>query len=65
MIVKQTCYMIKCDSCDEYLDDMINGIPVGFSEEETLSYAYDNGWTEKDGKHYCESCKERLEIDDE
>ena len=66
MIIKEDCFIIKCDNCGEYLDDDVTeGTPIKFSKEGIEYYAYDNGWSIKDGKHYCESCKERLGIDDE
>lgn len=66
MIVKQTAYTIKCDRCNEYLDDGITeGTPVCFSEDEITDLAYDCDWIEYEGKHYCNLCKDYIEREDE
>ena len=50
---------LKCDKCGEYFDDGEGGmcIPYDTDGSEIEECALEEGWIEKDGKHYCPKCK--------
>lgn len=50
---------LKCDKCGEYFDDGEGGmcIPYDTDGSEIEECALEDGWVEKDGKHYCPKCK--------
>ena len=51
---------LKCDKCGEYYCDEDNGgtiIPDDTTGDEIEELALEDGWVEKNGKHYCPKCK--------
>ncbi len=64
MIKNEIVYGIKCDRCHEMYEDS-DDISFFFNQQEVLEFAKDSDWIEKNGKHYCPSCYERLGNDDD
>ena len=56
---------IKCDKCGEYYDDGDGGtvIPDDIDGSIIEECALEEGWIEKDGKHYCPKCNRGQTID--
>lgn len=63
MILTEIFYAVKCNRCGDVCD---NGDYSFWNEEsDAVENAYDSGWTELKGKHYCEGCHETNEVTDE
>ena len=50
---------LKCDKCGEYYEGDEGGtfIPDDTTGDEIEELALEDGWVEKNGKHYCPKCK--------
>ena len=50
---------LKCDKCGEYYetDEGGNFVPGDTTGDDIEDCAFDEGWVERNGKHYCPNCQ--------
>lgn len=65
MIRKVDMYQCVCDGCAKSHVDDFNGYVAWSDETYAAEAAYENGWTNIDGKDYCPDCYEYDEETDE
>lgn len=56
MIRKVDMYQCVCDGCGKSHIDDFNGYVAWSDENYAAESAYENGWTNIDGKDYCPDC---------
>lgn len=65
MIRKVDMYQCVCDGCGKAYEDEDRGFCAWVDESYATDAAYEDDWTEIDGKHYCPDCYEYDEETDE
>lgn len=66
MITTAVFYGLQCDRCKKTFEDS-EGYEYQYNESDIVEHAYDDGWQEIEGKHYCPDCcvlDEDAEYDD-
>lgn len=56
MFVQRIFYGVKCDKCGIQYEE--GEYSYWWAEYESIESAKDEGWIEKDDKHYCQDCHE-------
>lgn len=64
MIYEDIVYGVSCDRCHEIYENS-DGYSVSADKNSMAEDAYDDGWHEENGKHYCPNCFTRDENDED